>query len=158
MSVALNFDSSQYEPMREREPVPAGTYRAQIIESELKPTKKNDGRYLQLTWQIVDGPYKGQYMWDQLNLQNPNSQTVDIAQRQLTSICRAIGVTKVGDSGQLHNKPALLTVTIKQDAGYAPKNRITKYDVVDGATIAPASQSAAAGTPPKWSVPAQKSA
>lgn len=159
MSVELNFDPSQYQPMKEREPVPNGQYRAQIIESEMKRTKKGDGHGLNLTWQIIEGEYKGQYIWNQLNLDNPNQQAVDIAQRELTSICLAAGVGALRNSAQLHDKPVLITVRIEQkDQKYAPKNKITKYErdpavggVVAG-SVAPAAPAAAASGP-SWAQP-----
>src|SRR5574337_281755 len=85
-------------------PVPSGEYPAIITDSDMKPTKKNDGQYLELTYQIIDGPYKGRLVWGRLNLDNPNAQAVAIAQGQLNAIVAACGITAaMSDSQQLHN-------------------------------------------------------
>ena len=46
------------EPSSDFEPVPAGKYLAVITESEMKPMKSGSGNYLQLTFEIIDGPHK----------------------------------------------------------------------------------------------------
>src|SRR5574337_455411 len=74
-------------------PVPSGEYPAIITDSDMKPTKKNDGQYPELTYQIIDSPYKGRLVWGRLNLDNPNAQAVAIAQGQLNAIVAACGIT-----------------------------------------------------------------
>ena len=37
------------------------------------------GSYLNLTFEILDGNYKGRKVWSRLNLDNPNQQAVQIA-------------------------------------------------------------------------------
>jgi len=47
-----------------------------ITDSEMKPTRNGDGRYLQLTFQILEGPYKNRFVWARLNLHNANETAV----------------------------------------------------------------------------------
>ena len=61
------FNAATVEPSQDFEPIPAGKYLAMITESEMKPTKSGGGQYLQLTFQMLDGPYKGRYVWARLN-------------------------------------------------------------------------------------------
>lgn len=98
------------EPQNEFEPIPSGEYRAMIVDSDLKPTKKGDGQYLELTYQILDGPYAGRNVWARLNLDNPNAKAVEIAQRDLQKIQYACGGIAVSDSAQLHNIPHMIRV------------------------------------------------
>ena len=44
-----------------------GQVLAVVSESELKPTKTGGGKYLQLTFQIIDGEFKGRLVWARLN-------------------------------------------------------------------------------------------
>ena len=37
----------------------------------MKATKAGTGQYLQLGFQILDGPHKGRKLWARLNLDNP---------------------------------------------------------------------------------------
>ena len=76
MADLRGFDATQVEPTTNFEPVPAGKYEAVITESEMKPTKSGSGSYLQLSFQIVDGPFKNRLLWSRLNLSNPNNQAV----------------------------------------------------------------------------------
>lgn len=113
------FDANQVEPAAKFDPIPAGKYLAVITESEQKPTKAGTGNYLQLTFQIHEGIYKGRILWARLNLDNPNATAVQIARAELSAICRAVGVTAPGDSVELHNLPLMITVKCRkrQDTG-----------------------------------------
>ncbi len=57
-----NFNANQVEPTSNLEAIPAGKYLAVITESELKPTKSGSGSYLQLTFQVLEGEYKGRFL------------------------------------------------------------------------------------------------
>lgn len=108
------FDANQVEPSSNFEPIPAGKYPAAITDSEMKATKAGTGNYLALTFQILDGPYKGRLLWARLNLNNPNAQAVQIARAELSAICRAVGVLAPNDSVELHNLPLVITVRCKK--------------------------------------------
>jgi len=114
-----NFNANQVEPSSNLEAIPAGKYLAVITESELKPTKSGSGSYLQLTFQVLEGEYKGRFLWSRLNLQNANPTAVKIAQAELSAICRAVGVLTPGDSVELHNLPLVINVKCRkrEDSG-----------------------------------------
>lgn len=108
------FDANTVDPTTEFEPVPAGKYLAVIVESEMKATKSADGHYLELKFQLLEGPCKNRMLWSRLNLDNPNRQAVQIAQAELSAVCRAVGVMQPKDSIELHNLPLLITVKCKK--------------------------------------------
>ena len=110
----LNFDANQVDPSVALDPLPAGKYLAVVSESELKPTKTGGGKYLQLTFQIIDGEFKGRLVWARLNLENKSEMTVKIARGELSAICRAIGVMQPKDSVELHNVPLEINVGLKK--------------------------------------------
>jgi hypothetical protein len=114
-----NFNANQVEPSSNLEAIPAGKYLAVITESELKPTKSGSGSYLQLTFQVLEGEYKGRFLWSRLNLHNANPTAVKIAQAELSAICRAVGVLTPGDSVELHNLPLVINVKCRkrEDSG-----------------------------------------
>src|SRR5262245_52807200 len=114
MADLRGFDANQVEPSSDFEPIPAGKYLAVITESEMKPNKAGTGHYLQLTFQVIDGPYKGRNLWARLNLDNPNAQAVQIARAELSAICRAVGVLAPNDSVELHNLPLVIHVKCKK--------------------------------------------
>jgi hypothetical protein len=108
------FNANNVDPAADFEPLPAGKYLAVITASEMKPTKSGKGQYLELAFQVIDGPFKSRQLWSRLNLDNPNAQAVQIAKGELSAICRAIGVMQPKDSLDLHNLPLLLTVKCKK--------------------------------------------
>ena len=114
MATLNNFDANQVDPSVALDPLPAGKYLAVISESELKPTKTGGGKYLQLTFQIIDGEFKGRLVWARLNLENKSEMTVKIARGELSAICRAIGVMQPKDSVELHNVPLEINVGLKK--------------------------------------------
>lgn len=141
------FNANEIEPQQSREPVPAGWYKAVITESEEKPTKAQTGSYLQMTIEIVEGEHQGRKVFGRLNLKNPNSTAVEIAQRTLSSICRAVGVATPRTSADLHDKVMMIRVAVTPPRdGFDAGNDIKEYGPV-GAKKAPA---ASGGATPPW--------
>ena len=145
----LNFNASLVEPARDYEPIPAGQYEAVATESEMLPTKSGTGSYLKITFEIVSGEYKGRKLWARLNLANPSKTAVEIAQKELSAICRAVGVLVPKDSSELHNIPLMVRVAVVEGA-QGPANDIRGYSPRGGAAQA----AQAAQTVPQQAVPA----
>ena len=124
----LNFSTDGVEPLQPFEILPAGRYEAMIVSSEQKATKAGTGSYLQLDFQIISGEQHGRYVWSRLSLDNPNETAVRIAQQELAAICMALGLTGVGESEELHDKPLLIDVAIERGKdGRDDTNRIKAY-------------------------------
>jgi hypothetical protein len=114
MATLNNFDANQVDPSVALDPIPAGKYLAVISDSEYKPTKAGGGKYLQLTFQIIEGEHKGRLVWARLNLENKSEMTVKIARGELSAVCRAVGVMQPKDSIELHNIPLEISVGLKK--------------------------------------------
>lgn len=141
------FNANHVDPALDFEPIPAGKYLAIISDSEMKSTKNGSGSFLELTFQVIDGPYKNRLLWSRLNLENQNKQAVEIARGQLSSICRALGVMQPKDSLELHNLPLVITVKCKKREDTDEiVNEIRGYAKKEAATGAP--QQEATNTPP----------
>jgi hypothetical protein len=150
------FDASQVPEQAEFSAVPEGQYMVMAVASEKKPTKKGDGAYLQICFEVIDGPYKGRKMWSRLNLWNNSKTAVDIANRELGAICRAVNIIIPGDSSKLHDKPLMVTVGVEMDDRKRENNTIKSYDAISSAaptgfSPAPAAaQQPAAAVVPPW--------
>lgn len=141
-----NFDANEVEPSAPRDPVPAGWYRGVIVESLEKPTKAQTGSYLQMTVEIIEGDHAGRKVFERLNLNNPNATAVEIAQRTLSSICRAVGVMTPRTSQDLHDKPMMVKVKVTPARdGYDAGNEVSEYAPVERKAAAASGSSA---TPP----------
>jgi hypothetical protein len=114
MSNLNGFNANNVEPAADFEPIPAGKYTAVITQSEMKSTKSGNGSFLELTFQVIEGEFKGRNLWARLNLDNPNEIAVKIARAELSALCRAVGVLEPKDSVELHNLP--LVISVKQKA------------------------------------------
>lgn len=158
MATLNNFDASQVDPSVALDPLPAGKYLAVISDTEYKPTKAGGGKYLQLTFQIIEGEHKGRLVWARLNLENKSETTVKIARGELSAICRAVGVMQPRDSVELHNVPLEINVGLKKRddngeftnviKGYAKKGGSVGGG---GATTAPRpAVGAGPGSTPPW--------
>ncbi|MCD4825508.1 MAG: DUF669 domain-containing protein [Phycisphaerae bacterium] len=109
-----NFNANEVEPTTAFEPLPAGKYIAAITASEMKPTKKGDGSYLELEFTVLEGDCQGRKAWDRLCINHPKDLTQKIAKGNLSAICRAVGVLQPGDSVELHNLPLEINVKCKK--------------------------------------------
>jgi len=119
------FDAHEVEPLKPFEVLPAGTYRAQIVESEMRVTRDGMGQFLWLMLDVLEGPYQGHKLFDQLNLVNSSPKTVEIAKRTLSAICHATDRMEIVDSEELHLIPMTISVTVEPPKnGYGEKNRI----------------------------------
>lgn len=131
------------EDDRNFDPIPAGTYTMQVIESKLEDTKTGSGQMLVLTLEVMEGEHANQRIWDRLNIVNDSADAQRIAQRALANLCIAIGVEECKDSEELHFKPFEAKVTIQRDKSgqYGPQNRV-RYPSGEAATAPPASKAA----------------
>ena len=104
--LGVTFDAAKVQPYEAGLPVWEGRVPEVIMRSEIKATAANDGNsMLLLHVKALDAPYAGQEQVIRLNLYNKNAQAVDIAQRQLSSICHVTGVMQCTDADQLIGKP-----------------------------------------------------
>lgn len=134
----VNFQADPNLPTNNYELLPKGDYLCMAIASEIKPNSKRTGDYLQITFEVIDGPYKTRKIWDRLNIRNANKTAEKIAMEQLNALCMATGVLNLSDSDQLHNIPVVLKVDIEAGRdGYDDQNRVKGYASTGGAAPAP---------------------
>ena len=50
------FDATEVDPQTPFEIIPAGKYVAELVNSEMRPTKDGTSKYLWLEFEISDGP------------------------------------------------------------------------------------------------------
>jgi len=114
--------------------VPAGEYLAEIIKSENKDTKAGDGSYLSLQFKIVEGQHKGEVVYTNLNLVNKSEVAVKIACKSLKKICECVNINyeKMDDSQELHNRPLIIVVSMRDPDSAYPGNEIKNYKPAGG--------------------------
>lgn len=131
-SLGGNYDASNGETMGDTSVLPTGEYVAAIVKSERREAKAGNGNaYINLEFEVQDGPAQGRRFWTMLNLWNNNDTAVEIAQRELNSICQAIGKLRVSDTEELHSIPMIVKLGVKTDS-YGEKNVTKGYKPLNG--------------------------
>jgi len=136
------FDTNSVEPQSDFEVLPPGKYPVLIEKAEVKQTKAGTGHYISLCLCVLDGPAKNRKLFDNINIQNPSQQCVDIGLRQLAALGQAIGLTCVNDTNQLVNKACLAHVKVKDD-----RNEVRTYSKLGNVAAPSANQSYPLGSP-----------
>ena len=134
--VALNFDANLYEPNQTFSPLPAGEYKVCVTGTKMD-TK---GTGISIGFDVIDGEHQGRKVWQWLGFMHPNPNLVDMAQKNLSSICRAVNKMLVVDSDDLVGSSLMVSVKIQ------PKDP-SRNDVVGHAPLPGFDQPMAA---PQW--------
>jgi hypothetical protein len=71
-------------------PLPAGWYRVMISNAIGKDTAAGTGRFLQLTFDIIEGDFTGRKVWNIYNVANPNETAVRIGKAELKALVEAL--------------------------------------------------------------------
>ncbi len=122
------FDATMQEEWRPSGGLlPDGDYVAVIDQSEEKTTKRGDGSYLELRFEIIEGSFNARKLWTRLNLKNPSEKAVQIAKAELGAICKAVGVLQPEHAYDLHDKPLVLRVRSEDDGQGKLRNVIKGY-------------------------------
>jgi len=151
----FTFDSSTVAPRENNyELLPIGDYVAQVTESEIAPLKSGNGQCLKLTVTVLQEGYNGRKIFCRLNVQHSNATAEQIAQQQLRELCDSIGVVRMQDTVELHNKPFTARVKIRKstDPQYSDQNEISGFKPA-GAVSRPAPFTAPARAPAAANAP-----
>lgn len=138
-NLGMQFDSSAVAPRTAYDTIPAGKYTAQVIDSDVVPTKNGTGTRLKLTCEVLDGEYKGRKVFGNLNIVNDSPKAQEIGQAQLSALCHATGVVRLQDSVELHNRPMTIHVKVRKDetGTYQDQNEITSFSPLANGHAAP---------------------
>jgi len=150
-----NFNAATVDPQQSYDPLPDGWYAVQMTKSEMKPTKDGTGAYLESELTCLEPPYAGRKIFYRLNLKHNNPVAQEIAYKQLSAICHAVGVIQVADSQQLHGLPFKVKVVVKKDDSgkYDPSNEVKAVKGINE-TSAPAASPVGFAAPATAAAPA----
>lgn len=151
------FKAGSHDSMNDYSVIAAGDYIGQIIKSEMKKcgekAKDPKGSYISLQIKLLNSSAKGKLIFTNLNIINKNPAAVEMANKELATICKACGKLSVNDTEELHGIPMKLKVGIdKGSNGHPDQNRIDFYDKLDGNSV-PEESSEEGGEPKKKKMP-----
>lgn len=121
------------------EVLPAGEYKAQIIDTDVVETRAGDGQYIKIVYEVIgDARYNGRKLFDNINIVNPSVDAVRIGKQKLNTICALVGLKTIKDTAQLHGKALSLLVTVgKNKMTGDDTNVIKKYMDIGGGQAEP---------------------
>lgn len=129
---SFSFNASSITPKTSYDPIPAGWYLAQVTDSGVNPSKSGKGMRMSLTFDILEGQFKGRKIFAGLNVQHENPEVERISQEQLGTLMHAIGVIDLQDTAQLHMKPVMIKVKVREAKdGYDASNDVSGYKKSD---------------------------
>lgn len=131
MSVAINADAAAGCSGGPLQAAPPGRYPAVIIDSEKKDIRAGTGKYLQLAFEISDGPYAGHVVFYRLCIEHANPVTARIARKDLAAVCDAVGVPQPKDSAELHDRPLVIDLACEKKPDGRIVNVITSVSKAD---------------------------
>jgi hypothetical protein len=121
----FNFDPNSV-PQRENnfDVLPAGWYDFQIVDSKIVSNANGSG--IELVRECLTHGFRGRKVWQKLYTKHSNPQTETIAGQSLRELCETLGIARLEDTSQLHNKPHQAKLKIRKDpAGqYADQNDV----------------------------------
>lgn len=135
----INFDPREVKPNNGFEPVPAGTYRAEVVASKME--NKDYGQSLSITHKILEEPYEGRKVFTHLCYTHHDKETQDIARGRLSALCAAIGKDSKAmlDTEEMHEIPHAIKVKVTPESKnkttgqvYGAKNEITSFHTLAG--------------------------
>lgn len=132
MSIWNSFDAGQIEPDTGYDPIPDGEYKAMVKAVVEKPTRAG-GAGLSVRLDILGPTHAGRCVFQWVNIQHPKREVVDIGKRELSALCRAVGVLRPRGPGDLVGRVCTIIVGAKLDDRGEMKNVVKRYIFPDEA-------------------------
>lgn len=125
---SLNFNARQVAPSTGRDPLPGGWYTANIVKSEVQPTKTGNGLRLNLEYSVLAPDWaRGRKFFVGLNIKHEKAQVQEIGLSDLSAIAHAVNVLDVAESSQLHGIPHHVRLKVRKQDGYDDANDATAW-------------------------------
>jgi hypothetical protein len=133
------YDESAEESSSNFDPVPAGTYIAQVEKAEVLPTKAG-GERINIQFRIADGQHSNRVVFSNINTRNSSEAAQRIGQGQLKQFMRATNTLGATNADVFAGKYCKINVKIRKDDNYGDSNEVTAYEAIQNAPAAPAFQ------------------
>lgn len=110
-----------------------GKYRAVILSDNLIDTKKMDGKLLEITFQLLDQPNKGDEIKAKLNIINPSTKAQAIGQGQLKRLCSICKVQfPPDDTRKMYGIPMIIDIDNEEFESKNNPGKMLKSNEIKG--------------------------
>ncbi len=107
----LNFDATKFNPEQGMAKHPVGKFPAIISEVSVEENNSKTGGYFSALFTTQAGSIRKNYnLWFN-NPSDGQKQAIEIASRQLSALCHAVGIFRLGDGRELVNARCQIEVT-----------------------------------------------
>lgn len=134
----LNLDLKSYDMMKQKGAlVPPGDYLVAVDAMDKRQTKNMAGQYLAIRFEILKGEHEGKKVFHQINIEHYNETAAAIGKSELKTLAYMSGFAGyefIKTTADLIGRQVIVTLDIKQNEGYAPKNIVVEYKKVSMAT------------------------
>jgi hypothetical protein len=131
-------------PTTNYDAIPAGLYKATIVNAEIKDSKSG-GKYINVRYDITGTSHSGRVVFGMITINNANPKAEEVGRQQLGELIRAIGLDKLADTDQLIGGSLIIKLDVEQSEKYGEQNRVRGFRPASKAKPAVA---AATNTPP----------
>lgn len=162
----LNSDVTNIAPQAPMGAIPEGWYSVVAANATKKPNAKGTGNITNFEYRVIEGDFANRTIYDRMNLEHENQQTVEIAWRTLSALQHAIGKLRAQYVAELYNIPFKVRLSLRpagigaDGKSYNASNEVAEYAPYAQATppsptLADAARMAAAapvvqGNPPNF--------
>lgn len=122
--------------------IPAGVYRAQVEEVEVKETNSGDGLYIKAQFVVTDEDQNGRKFWHNFNIKNKNEKAVQIGLGQIKSLITSAGgeVGLFNDESALIGLECMVKLKVRASDGYGDQNQVVSFKSLPGELPAEANE------------------
>ena len=109
-----NFNANTAPEPMDFEPMPVGDYLCAITNTEIGEPNDKGTKQLLITFKVLNGDHKGREVREWYTIICPTSaKAEEIAQRNLRQICESIGIAGFTQTEELHDKPLIAVLNLK---------------------------------------------
>ena len=116
--------------------LPAGEYDVVVDKAEIKENGAKTGYYINFGFKVINSEkYTNRYLWDIVNIKNPNNQAQEIGLARLKRLLEIHKMPVDGSANVEHfiGKEFSVYVKVDKNEEYGDGNKITSYSETKGA-------------------------
>lgn len=156
--LGFTFSYTEEDLKDDYAPIPEGTYDVEVVDTEVRLTKDETGKYISTTLRVIDGEYENRRIFTNITVKSENPKALGIGKKLLGQLCNAVGMPigfELENTNDLHNVPVKAFIYVQEAKnGYPERNAVRSFkkidDVVAPAVAAQQVQSAPAKPAAPW--------
>lgn len=151
--IDVGFDVDEAQREAERTFLPEGKYRVKVHNVKIGESKNSGSKYLRITLREVE---TGLLVDDIMNIFHEKEDVRAIAKKQYARLAVACGMPGESKANKLVGEDCMAFLVIDERDGYEPRNKVKKYEAIEGVSLPQKSTPAPSAAKPSSPAPAKK--